>query len=99
MTYQLFSEGIKNYQDFSTYLDNLKDAGFNIYDTAIIEKACLIFDTWIESILNEEGQELIYWWLFEDVEKILYEDGKDNINVEKLEDLYAYMQSLNMFKI
>lgn len=99
MTYQLFSKGIKNYQDFNTYLDNLRDTGFDIFDTALIENAHSVFDTWIESILNEEGQDLVYWWLFEDVEKVLYEDGKDNISVEKLEDLYAYMQSLNMFKL
>ena len=97
MTYQLFSKGIKNYQDFNACLDNLKDAGFNIFDTTLMEKAYLIFDTWIESILNEEGQDLIYWWLFEDVDKVLYEDGKDDISVESLEDLYTYMSTLGMF--
>lgn len=99
MNYQLFSKGIKQYQDFNKYLDNLKDAGLDLFETDLIEKAYTIFDTWIESILNEEGQDLIYWWLFEDVEKIIYEDGKDDINVEKLEDLYTYMNSLNMFKL
>lgn len=99
MTYQLFSKGIKQYQDFNTYLDKLKDAGLDIFDTDLIEKAYAIFDTWVETILNEEGQDLVYWWLFEDVDKIIYEDGKPDINVEKLEDLYTYMHSLNMFKL
>lgn len=99
MTYHLFSKGIKNYQDFNTYLDNLKDAGFDIFDTALIEKAYFVFDTWIESILNEEGQDLMYWWLFEDVDKIIYENGKPDTNVEKLEDLYAYMQNSDMFTV
>ena len=99
MTYQLFSKGIKKYQDFNEILDKLNNLGFHLVESNLIEDAYSIFDIWIESILNEEGQDLIYWWLFEDVEKIIYEDGKSNINVEKLEDLYTYMHSLNMFKL
>lgn len=97
MNYQLFSKGIKQHQDFNTYLNKLKDSGLDLFETDLIEKAYAIFDTWIESILNEEGQDLIYWWLFEDVDKIIYEDGKDDISVEKLEDLYTYMSTLGMF--
>ena len=99
MTFYLFNKGIKQYQDFNNYLDKLKENGLDILDTDLVEKAYLVFDTWIESILNEEGQDLIYWWLFEDVDKILYEDGKSDINVERLEDLYSYMYNTNMFKI
>lgn len=99
MTYQLFSNGIKQYKDFNNYLSNLKDLGLNIFDTDLVEKTYLIFNTWIESILDEEGQDLVYWWLLEDVDKILYEDGKPDINVEKLEDLYSYICNAEMFKI
>lgn len=99
MTYQLFSKGIKQHQDFNSYLNKLKDSGFDIFDTDLVEKAYLIFDTWIESILNEEGQDLIYWWLFEDVDKVLYIDGEPDINVENIEDLYKYMSDTNMFTL
>lgn len=90
MNYQLFSKGIKQYQDFNTYLDNLKNAGLDLFETDLIEKAYSIFDTWIETILNEEGQDLIYWWLFEDVEKVITVDNED-INVAELEEFVKYL--------
>lgn len=99
MDFPTFDNGIKQYQYFNNHLEKLKEDGLNLYDTDLIDKAYRMFDTWIETILNEEGQDLMYWWLFEDVDKILYEEGEPNISVEDIKDLYDYMQSNKMFNL
>ena len=47
----------------------------------------------INESLNMEDKDLLYWWLYEDVKKIIYYDDKE-INVETLEELYDYIISL-----
>ena len=42
--------------------------------------------------LHPQDMELLAWWLYEDVEHLLWIDDKE-VNVEKLEDLYDFMIS------
>lgn len=59
-----------------------------------------MFDTFIQSYFTEIGQDLIYWWLYESVDKIIYqkidsnlfEDKKEiQFDVNSIDDLWDYM--------
>ena len=43
--------------------------------------------------LHPQDMDLLAWWLYEDVEHLLWIDDKE-VNVEKLEDLYDFMISV-----
>ena len=51
----------------------------------------IIFDTYITSVLTEEGADLLFWWLYEDVDKIIYLEDKSEIDVNKLDDILNYL--------
>ena len=46
----------------------------------------------LEDIFTKEGFEIIEWWLFEDVEKVItYKEDNKEINVEDVSDLYDFL--------
>lgn len=64
--------------------------GIHLIDSDLITDSYNIFDAAIALSFTEEGQDLVFWWLYEDVPKIIYiEDTK--IDVEDIEDLWNYM--------
>lgn len=64
--------------------------GIRLIDSDLITDSYNIFDAAIALSFTEEGQDLVFWWLYEDVPKIIYiEDTK--IDVEDIEDLWNYM--------
>lgn len=50
----------------------------------------------LKAIFGEEGYELISWWLYEDVEKLIYKADTNEIiaDLTKPEDLYDYIITL-----
>ena len=48
----------------------------------------------INESLNIEDKELLSWWLYEDVDKVIYDKGKE-ISVGTLDELYDYIISVN----
>lgn len=51
-----------------------------------------IFDNFMCEVLTEWGADLLFWWLYEDVNKIIYyKDESSSIDVNKLDDLLDYM--------
>lgn len=73
-----------------------------IYDSEFGNEILTLFDNFISSHFTLEGCDLVYWWLYESVPKIIYETVtpdifiKDckviEINVEELEALWKYME-------
>jgi hypothetical protein len=52
----------------------------------------------INEAMEIEDVDLLDWWLYEDVEKIIYvreEDSQEKISVRTLEELYDYIVNLN----
>lgn len=91
ITKEEFINYVGIYKDGADFLSRIDDEGLNLYDTLLTKSADYMFQAWLEQITSEEGQDLIYWWLFEDVEKIITEDAVD-INVESLEDFANYLK-------
>lgn len=57
-----------------------------LYDIPLI-----MFDTCINSVLTETGADLLFWWLYEDVDKIIYLKDGSEIDLTNLDDLLDYL--------
>ena len=93
-----FIKIINTYKHYQDTLIKLSDLGVDIWDNGFNDPTDYIFEAWLEEILNDEGQDLVYWWLFEDVEKVFYDDEDKVIaNVEDLKDFYKYLKESGYF--
>jgi len=46
--------------------------------------------------LEITDEDLLFWWLYEDVEKVVYiDDGDKSIKVESLDELWDYIKKYN----
>ena len=96
MNLELFTKTINTIKEHRKWQDDVTDF--------LEEKICT--DTWafctvgeklidlLVEILEKEFNDIgkwIDWWLFEDVEKIVYYQDKQNRNVEKIEDFYQFL--------
>lgn len=97
MSEEKFVETLLKYQNFLDVSDRLMDLGIDLAEGPITEAIDTLLDSWIDSITGEAGSDLIYWWLFEDVEKKIYEDDKVVATLDTAEDLYNYMKENNYF--
>lgn len=96
MNIREFVNYIRIYQRGVNFLRNMDDMGLDFYETPLCESADAIFQAWLDQILNEDGQDLVYWWLFEEVDKVITEDGRD-INVEEVEEFAKYLKEHGYF--
>ena len=97
MSEEKFVSTINYYQNFLDKADKLEALGINLYDGPLVESIDFVFDAWINEITGEAGSDLIYWWLFENVEKEIYEDNKVVATLDTVENLYDYMKENNYF--
>ena len=97
ITLEELKNQINRKQIFDKQMETLESV-FNsdIFDSPLINNIYEMFDAYIESHFTENGQDLIYWWLYEEVPKKIYEDtlfGEKETDVENLEDLWKYLTS------
>jgi hypothetical protein len=97
MSKEKFVETLLKYQNFLDISDQLMNLGIDLTEGPITMAIDTLLDSWINSITGEAGSDLIYWWLFEDVEKNIYEDDKVIATLDTAEDLYDYMKENNYF--
>lgn len=97
MSEEKFVETLLKYQNFLDVSDRLMDLGIDLAEGPITEAIDTLLDSWIDSITGEAGSDLIYWWLFEDVEKKIYEDDKVVATLDTAENLYNYMKENKYF--
>lgn len=91
-----FEEIVLAYRGYCDRLEKLEDLGVDLYEGPITAISDLLFDKWISKVAMVEGQDLIYWWLFDDVEKKFY-DKEGNVTnvVEDIKDFYNYLKDNN----
>ena len=97
MSKEKFVETLLKYQDFLNVSDQLVNLGIDLAEGPITTAIDTLLDSWIDSITGEAGSDLIYWWLFEDVTKEIYEDDKVVATLDTAADLYNYMKENNYF--
>ena len=56
-----------------------------------------IIHTLIGGHYGEEGEDVISWWLYEDVEKVLEENG-EKVELHTIEQLYNYVEKIRNSK-
>ena len=98
MSKEKFVETLRNYQKFLEVSDQLMKLGIDLAEGPITMTVDTLLDSWIDAITGEAGSDLIYWWLFEDVTKEIYEDDKVVAVLDTLEDLYDFMKNNEYFK-
>ena len=97
MDKNLFVNGLNTYIKSIEFLESLDDIGLNLYESPLSTSNDSLFDIWINTFVTQDGSDLIYWWLFEDVDKVIYKDDKVVATLETVEDLFDYMLSNNYF--
>ena len=92
-----FIRGIKSYKEGLGFIERADSIGLDLYESPICSTADTIFDMWLDQITTDAGADLIYWWLFEDVEKKIYKDDEVIADLVDEESLYNYMNENGYF--
>ena len=95
ITKEEFLELLKMREAQSERLDKLSDAGFPIWDTDVIEYGNLMFDKVIKVYFTQEGEDWIFWWLYEkngNPEMKAWDEDNDEIPMETMEDLWRFVK-------
>ena len=95
MTKEQFVKQINLMQSFNAKVDQLNDFGINIVDTPLFDIPAQMFDNFIDSACTDEGADLVFWWMYEDVEKVIFEHDEEGnekkIPLETVYQLYEYL--------
>lgn len=106
ITKEEFIKFIHEYQSFINGMEKISKVisgskyGLNLYDCVWYDSVGKMCDIFVESNFNEVGCDLIYWWLYEDVDHIITQDvnpdlfnGKTTVeyDVNDIGDLWNYL--------
>lgn len=106
ITKKEFYDYITSYQLFENAIDRIETAisgksyGFGLWESDWYDAVGRMLNIFLDSHFTETGTDLITWWLWEDVDKVIYEtvdpdlfSGKTEVerNVEDFDDLWKYM--------
>lgn len=94
-TKEEFFELLKMHAAQSERLDKLSDAGLPVWDTDIVEYGNLMFEKVIKALFTQEGEDWIFWWLYEkdgNPEMKAWDEDHDEIPMETMEDLWRYVK-------
>lgn len=106
ITKKEFFKFIESYQTFDNGLERISEAlsgskyGLPLYETDWGDAVGKMFDLFINSHFTEAGADLVFWWMFEDVDHKIWQNvdtdlfhGKSEIeyNVNDIEDLWNYL--------
>ena len=61
--------------------------GIRLIDSNLITDSYNMFDAAIALSFTEEGQDLVFWWLYEDVDKVIYINIEKDLFTEETEDI------------
>lgn len=106
ITKEEFAKYIESYQEFEQAMDRLETAiagrkyVCNLFESDWYGAVARMLDIFIDSHFTDDGQDLIDWWLFEDVDHIITqkvesdlftEDRKIEYDVNSIDDLWDYL--------
>lgn len=91
-----FEEIITAYKENCDRLEKLEDLGVDLYEGPITAISDLLFDKWVDRVAIDDGQDLIYWWMFDAVEKKMYDsEGNVTDDIEDIKAFYNYLKDNN----
>ena len=86
-----FTEIIENDRTYHDIIDRIEKYGILFYESEPHKCYYNLFDFILEQYFNEDGIDLIYWWLYEDVDKIITSEDGSKIELNSARDLYDYL--------
>jgi hypothetical protein len=93
MTFEAFQQVITLLQKDSDRSAKIYKLGIDLYNFQ--DDLHSAINILFKSHYSAEGEDLIGWWLWEDVEKFLYDkDGEKTNDLTKLEDLWKYIEEI-----
>lgn len=98
ITKEEFINVIKAYKSGIKFMEDADAIGIDLYNSIICDSSDTVFGSWLTLITNDDGVDLIYWWIFEDVEKKIY-DNDDEVIADLVDEetLYNYMKENGYF--
>ena len=93
ITVQEFFNVITAHQKFEEAVDRLDEAingnhsTGSLYESDWVMAENEIFDSFLSSHFTEEGCDNIYWWLYEDVDKVFYITTEEDLFNERNEEV------------
>ena len=103
MDRELFVKQIQLIQQLNTKTDQLKDIGINIIESPLYDIPAKLFDNFIETVCTDDGVDLVFWWLYEDVDKVICENigeaEEQKISLGTVYQLYEYLEKNKYFVI
>lgn len=105
ITKKEFINFIEEYQKFDKAVERLEEAisgkkyGCNLFESDWFQAVGRMFDIFLESHFNEDGQDLINWFVFEDVNHIityktdpdLFGNSEIKYDVNDINDFWNYL--------
>ena len=95
MKYKVFKEVITKLQEIQEKSRSLYKLGIDL-SNYIEDDYSEIITLILKSHYGLNGEDMISWWLYEDVEKVLYENDSDKIvrELKTISQLWEYVEEL-----
>lgn len=95
MKYKVFKEVITKLQEIQEKSRSLYKLGIDL-SNYIEDDYSEIITLILKSHYGLNGEDMISWWLYEDVEKVLYENDSDKIvrELKTISQLWKYVEEL-----
>lgn len=101
MDRELFAKQINLMKSFNHKIDQIRDFGIDLVETPLFDIPAQMFDNFVDSVCTDEGADLVFWWMYEDVEKVIFEkigEGEEQkIPLETVYQLYEYLDKNDLF--
>lgn len=95
MKFEDFKQLITLIQNASKYIDTLYDLNVDITNSVLLDSYYKITDKYLNTIVkNGEALDLIYWYLYENVDKVITVKDK-SIDVSDIKDFYNFLATNN----
>ena len=86
-----FKDCIRKLEAIAELGNKLSDLKIETIECKELYYADEIFFKWVKDEFGEAGEDLVSWWLYEEVEKIVYEEDGTETNLEDIDALYTYL--------
>lgn len=95
ITLKEFKEAVNSLRKINDQVNNIYTSyKIDLSEMDSITEGLNLFDLFISSYFTDKGWNLIFWWIYENVPKIIYEStifGEEEINIEDINDLWSYL--------
>lgn len=94
MNKELFIKYIDLVKQYKEQEDKLyEEFRLELYESTIGDIVGKLMDLCLDTSFTEAGSDLVLWWLYENVDKIIYNEDNTESDVTDINDLWDFMIS------